>query len=93
MTHYIIVKFNENTEKKSIINPIKELFQKTSTIKEVEKVDIYESNMDLPNRYDLMIRMVLSKNALNEFDNGEIHKEWKEKFGKYIMNKTIFDCE
>ena len=62
-------------------------------IKEVEKIDIYESNMDLPNRYDLMIRMVLSKNALNEFDNGEIHKEWKEKFGKYIMNKTIFDCE
>ena len=31
--------------------------------------------------------------ALEEFDNGEIHKEWKEEFGKYIMNKTIFDCE
>ena len=31
--------------------------------------------------------------ALEEFDNGEIHKEWKERFGKYIMNKIIFDCE
>ena len=93
MTHYIIVKFNENTEKKSIINPIKELFQKASTIKEVEKVDIYESNMDLPNRYDLMIKMDLSKAALEEFDNGEIHREWKECFGKYIASKTIFDCE
>ncbi len=41
MTHYIIVKFNENTEKKSIINPIKELFQKAINIKDVEKIDIY----------------------------------------------------
>ena len=93
MTHYIIVKFNENTEKKSLINPIRELFQKAIAIKDVEKIDIYESNMDLPNRYDLMIKMVLSKDALNEFDNGEIHKEWKERFGEYIMSKTIFDCE
>lgn len=93
MKHYIIVKFNENVEKEKLINPIKELFQKAMHIKEVLKVDIYESNMDLPNRYDLMIKMNLSKKALEEFDNGEIHKEWKEKFGKYIMNKTIFDCE
>ena len=93
MTHYIIVKFNENIEKKNLINPIRELFQKANTIKDVEKIDIYESNIDLPNRYDLMIKMILSKNALSEFDNGEIHKEWKERFGKYIMSKTIFDCE
>lgn len=93
MKHYIIVKFNENVEKEKLINPIKELFQKAMYIKEVMNVDIYESNMDLPNRYDLMIKMDLSKNALEEFDNGEIHKEWKEEFGKYIMNKTIFDCE
>ena len=93
MTHYIIVKINENTEKKSLINPIRELFQKATAIKDVEKIDIYESNMDLSNRYDLMIKMVLSENALNEFDNGDIHKEWKERFGKYIMSKTIFDCE
>ena len=93
MNHYILVKFNDSIEKESIINSIKELFQKAIAIKEVEKIDIYQSNIDLPNRYDLMIRMVLTKNALNEFDNGEIHKEWKERFGKYIMNKTIFDCE
>ena len=93
MKHYIIVKFNENAEKEKIINPIHELSQKALNIKEIVKVDIYESNIDLPNRYDLMIKMDLSKTALEEFDNGEIHKEWKEKFGKYIMNKTIFDCE
>ena len=93
MKHYIIVKFNENVEKEKLINPIIELFQKAMHIKEVIIVDIYESNMDLPNRYDLMIRKKKKKKALEEFDNGEIHKEWKERFGKYIMSKTIFDCE
>ena len=93
MKHYIIVKFNENVEKEKLRNPINELFQKALNIKEIVKVDIYESNMDLPNRYDLMIKMDLSKTALEEFDNGEIHKKWKEQFGKYIMVKTIFDCE
>lgn len=93
MKHYIIVKLNENTEKGELINPIKELFQKAMNIKDIVKVDIYESNMELPNRYDLMIKMDLSKEALDEFDNGEIHKEWKERFGEYIANKTIFDCE
>lgn len=93
MKHYIIIKFNENAEKEEIINPIRELFQKALNIKEIVKVDIYESNIHLPNRYDLMIKMDLSKAALEEFDNGEIHKEWKEKFGKHIASKTIFDCE
>ena len=40
-----------------------------------------------------MIKMDLSRAALEEFDNGEIHKEWKDKFGEYIISKTIFDCE
>lgn len=93
MQHYIIVKFNENIEKEEIINPIKELFKRTNQIKEINKVEIFESNMNWPNRYDLMIKMELSQRALNEFDNSDIHKEWKEKFGKYIMSKTIFDCD
>ena len=93
MQHYIIVKFNENTEKEKIINPIKELFKRTNKIKEIKKLEIFESNMNLPNRYDLMIKMELSQKALNEFDNSDIHKEWKEKFENFIMSKTIFDCD
>ena len=93
MQHYIIVKFNEKIEKEEIINPIKELFKRTNQIKKINKVEIFESNMNWPNRYDLMIKMELSQRALNEFDNSDIHKEWKEKFGKYIMSKTIFDCD
>ena len=93
MQHYIIVKFNENTEKEKIINPIKELFKRTNKIKEIKKLEIFESNINLPNRYDLMIKMELTPKALNEFYNSYIHNEWKEKLSKYIMSKTIFDCD
>ena len=31
-----------------------------------------------------MIKMDLSKTALEEFDNGEIHKEWKDDISKVI---------
>ena len=40
-----------------------------------------------------MINMDLSLSALTEFDNSDIHKKWKEEFGKYIISKTIFDCD
>lgn len=93
MKHYIIVKFEENINTKEVLNPIKALFNKAMDIKGIDKVEIYTSNIDLPNRYDLMIEMTLSRQALTEFDNSDIHKEWKSKFGKDIISKTIFDCE
>ena len=93
MKHYIIVKFEKTVNVKEVLNPIKELFEKALEISGVEKIDIYTSSIDLPNRYDLMIKMTLSPLALTEFDNSEIHKKWKREFGEYIINKTIFDCE
>lgn len=93
MKHYIIVKFEENINTKEVLNPIKTLLNKAMDIKGIDKVEMYTSNIDLPNRYDLMIEMTLSRQALTEFDNSDIHKEWKSRFGKYIISKTIFDCE
>lgn len=93
MKHYIIVKFEKKINVKEVLNSIKELFEKALDISGVEKLEIYTSNVDLPNRYDLMIKMTLSPSALTEFDNSEIHKKWKEEFGEHIINKTIFDCE
>lgn len=93
MKHYIIVKFEKTVNVKDVLNPIKTLFNRAVDIKGVDEIEIYTSNINLPNRYDLMIKMTLSRQALTEFDNSEIHKEWKSKFGKYVISKTIFDCE
>ena len=93
MKHYIIVKFIENYDYQKYLNEISNLFNQALKIKNIDKINIYKSNSDLSNRYDIMIEMILSKDALFEFDNSIIHKEWKEQFGKYIMNKVIFDCD
>lgn len=93
MKHYIIVKFTESTNVQKLVKPIKELFNRALNIDGVDSADVYVSNMNLPNRYDLMIKMMLDQSALKVFDNSEIHKQWKSEYGEYIVSKTIFDCE
>ncbi len=93
MKHYIIVKFDESVDVNEMVSQIRELFHKALDINGVDKVEIYVSNIDLPNRHDLMIKMSLSQIALELFDNSEVHKKWKSEYGRYIIQKTIFDCE
>ena len=93
MKHYIVVKFKEGFDYSKHIDRISDLFNEAKNINGVEKTDIYTSNSDLKNRYDLMIVMDLDKKALNDFDNSDIHQRWKDEFGAYIVNKTIFDCD
>lgn len=93
MRHFIIVKFAEHIDWIKFIDPIKKLFETSLQIDGINHVNIYTSCIDLPNRYDLMIEMRLTKEALKKFDESEIHAKWKSDYGKYIINKTIFDCE
>lgn len=93
MKHFIIVKFNDEVDKEKIKEPIRDLFSKALKIAGIKNVDIYNSNSDLANRHDMMIEMNLSEEALDMFDKSEIHREWKEKYGECIINKTIFDCD
>lgn len=93
MKHFIIVKFKDNVRKDNLVNPIKNLFDKALDIDGIDTINIYLSNTELSNRHDLMIEMNLTLEALNIFDNSYIHKTWKDEFGKYIMNKIIFDCD
>lgn len=93
MQHYIIVKFNEGTNKKELLEPITKIFRETLKIDGVKNVDIFPSCSQRENRYDLMIKMEVTKEGLENYDASSLHKQWKEEFGKYILNKTIFDCE
>ena len=93
MNHYIIVKFKSDFNYLEKIEKIEELFNEALNIEGIDNIDIHTSNSTLSNRYDLMIEMKLNSDALIEFDNSWIHKKWKDDFGRYIENKTIFDCE
>lgn len=91
--HFIIIKFENSVNIQSLIKPIRNLFNRTLSLEGIKKVEIYESNTNLYNRYDLMIEMILTPQALELFDNSHIHKIWKTEYGKYIVNKIIFDCD
>ena len=93
MKHYIIVKFISDFDYVKELDKINNLFNKALEIDGVNKIDIYKSNSSLSNRYDLMIKMELTKEGLINFDNSSIHSKWKSDYGKYIESKTIFDCD
>lgn len=93
MNHYIIVKFYKNIDYFSFVKPITELFNPVLNIKGVKDIIISLSNSKLSNRHHLMIKMQLTQDALLEFDKSEIHKNWKDIYGRYIENKVIFDCD
>ena len=93
MEHYIIVKFNSTFNYLERIKEIKDLFNEALKISGVKQINIYTSNSKLDNRHDLMIKMILTSSALNEFDNSWIHAKWKNDYGKYVQSKTIFDCD
>lgn len=91
--HYIIVKLKHGVNKAELAESIKILFEHALKIDDVYRVIINVSNSELENRHDIMIEMHLTVKALKEFDNSKIHKKWKEDYGKYIVSKTIFDCD
>lgn len=93
MKHYIIVKFKDIINAKKEVGAIEKLFHTALNIQGIDDIKIYNSNIDLPNRYDLMIKMTLTKSALIEFDHSEIHQQWKSEYGQLIENKAIFDCD
>lgn len=94
MNHYIIVKFQDNiTDRDRLFGEIEELFARSTGIDGVRRVQIHRSSIDLPNRHDMMIHMEMDPQSLPVFDGSEIHKAWKERFGKYLASKTIFDCD
>lgn len=93
MKHYIIVKYNSEFDYLKELDAIKSLFDEALKIDGVSKINVYTSNSKLSNRYDLMIKMELTQDALIDFDNSWIHKKWKNDYGNYIENKTIFDCD
>ena len=94
MKHYIIVKYNDSvSDKLKLLHEIQELFEKTTQIEGIHEVHVYPCCINRPNRYDVMIEMIMEKDALVLYDDSEWHHIWKRDYAKYLEKKTIFDCE
>ena len=94
MKHVILVKWNALvSDKNSIKTEVENIFEQLLKFKPIHDVKIHQNVIDRANRYDLMIVIEMDKNFLPVYDESEQHKEWKQKFGKFVENKAIFDFE
>ena len=94
MKHCILVKWNSLVENKSqIVKEVRKLFLKLLTVDGIHDVKLHENVTDRANRYDLMICIEMDKEVLSIYDESEPHHEWKEKYGKFVEKKAIFDYE
>lgn len=94
MLHHILVRYNDQvSDKQFLCGEIAALFDRALELPGVEEVQLHSAVIESPARYDLMIVMRMQKDALAAFDASPIHREWKERFARYIDAKAIFDCE
>lgn len=94
MFHCILVKFLPSVEdRRELAGQIRELFSAAGDIPGIRSAAVYPSAVDRPNRYDLMIRLDMDRQALDAWDESSLHRRWKEQFGPLLQAKAIFDWE
>ena len=94
MKHCILVKWNaEVVDKKAYLEDIQSIFDKLLVLDGIHGVKLHENVIDRSNRFDLMICIEMEKSVLPVYDESEPHRVWKEKYGKFVEKKAIFDFE
>lgn len=92
MKHCILVKFKKEYNWKDELKNIQRIFNSID-IDGVNFVEYLENCIDRENRYDLLIRVDMEKEALPLYDACPNHHEWKDTYSEFIDKKAIFDYE
>ncbi|MGN0363463.1 MAG: Dabb family protein [Bilifractor sp.] len=96
MKHCILVKFREDVgddERKDLLPDIRLLFERLIALDGIHGVEVIPNAINRPNRYDLLIRIDMDRDALSAYDKSEPHMEWKTEYAAYLEKKAIFDYE
>ena len=94
MKHCILVKWKESVANKAaLVDEARKIFLRLLTIEGIHEVKVYDNVVNRPNRFDVMICIKMDKDVLPIYDESEPHHEWKEKYGKFVENKVVFDYE
>ena len=92
MKHCILVKFIKDYDSKAELPNIKIIFDGIK-IDGVKGVEYITNCVDRENRYDLLIKIDMKKEALDLYDKCPNHHEWKDTYSAFIDKKAIFDYE
>ena len=76
-----------------MLENVKNVFDKLLVIEGIHKVEYKQNCIDRANRFDLLVEIDMDKEVLPAYDESVPHLEWKEKYGKFVENKAIFDFE
>lgn len=96
MKHCILAKYKECVDKErkaSLIKEIEGVFAPLTEIDGIEKIEVIPNIIDRSNRYDILIRIEMTKEALPVYDDSDPHHIWKNKYGELLEKKAIFDYE
>ena len=94
MKHCILVKWNKSvSDKHALVEEVKLVFNKLLEVDGIKHISYHEGCVEKENRFDLFITIEMDKSVLPVYDESAAHHEWKEKYGKYVENKVIFDYE
>ena len=96
MFHCILAKYQaeiSGEQKEKLLQEIRDLFGGLTGIEGIESVEVFPNVIDRSNRYDVLIRIRMTPEALPVYDGSEIHRTWKRDYGKYLEKKAIFDYE
>lgn len=92
MKHCILVKFIKDYDWKSELPNIKNIFDGIK-LDGVNGVEYITNCIDRDNRYNLLIRIDMKKEALSQYDACPNHHAWKDGYSQFIDKKAIFDYE
>ena len=94
MKHCILIKWNREVEDRNeMLGKVKNVFDQLLIIDGIHKIEYRQNCIDRANRFDLLVEIDMDKEVLPIYDKSVPHLEWKEKYGKFVENKAIFDFE
>lgn len=95
MKHCILAKFTPEAraQRAALLPRIREIFSVAADIPGVHGAEVIPNCVDRDNRYDVLIRLDMDREALPLYDVSAMHHRWKDEFTPLLEKKAIFDHE
>ena len=95
MKHCILAKFTPaaKAQRAALLPRIREIFSAAADIPGVHGAEVIPNCVDRDNRYDVLIRLDMDREALSLYDVSAMHHRRKDEFTPLLEKKAIFDHE
>ena len=89
MKHCILAKFTPEAkaQRAALLPRIREIFSAAADIPGVHGAEVIPNCVDRDNRYDVLIRLDMDREALPLYDVSAMHHRWKDEFTPLLEKK------